>query len=282
MSCDTGNFRVLNKLDRVRPTSVFRDARVGIIDIAVLIEDDILEHSTKSQSLENIRLALGRKINRLCVAAAFDVEDPVIAPNVFVVANEMTLRISRECGFSRAAETEEQGRHSRLFICRGRAMHREQTTFRRKIIGNGKNAFFHLAGIFGTQDNKFLVLEAEIDAGRRAHAGRQSIRRKRACVVDDEVWCPKAGEFLTRRTDEHGVHEERVIRPRADDAYLDAIFRIPACEAVETVEPLARVEIVKRPLAVDLECAFVARNVYWSPPHVVFGRGMLDHTLVLW
>src|SRR4030095_5024386 len=103
---------VLNKLDRIRPTSVFRDARVGIIDIAVFIEDDVLEHSTKPQSLENIRLALGRKVNRLCVAAAFDVEDPVIAPNVLVVANEMTLRICRQRGFPRAAETEEQRGHT--------------------------------------------------------------------------------------------------------------------------------------------------------------------------
>src|SRR6478672_5813279 len=137
MSCDTGNFRVLNKLDRVRPTSVFRDARVGIIDIAVFIEDDILEHSTKPQSLENIRLALRRKVNRLCVAAAFDVEDPVIAPNVLVVTNEMTLRISRERGFARAAETEEQGRDTCLFICCGRAMHREQPAFWRKVISHG-------------------------------------------------------------------------------------------------------------------------------------------------
>jgi hypothetical protein len=73
-----------------------------------------------------------------------------------------------------------------------------------------------------------------------------------------------------------------VIRPRADDADFDAIFRIPTGEAVETVQLLACIEIVKRALAVDLECAFVARDVYWSPPHVVFGRGMLDHTLVLW
>src|SRR4029453_2924245 len=82
--------------------------------------------------------------------------------------------------------------------------------------------------------------------------------------------------------DEHGMHEERVIRARADDADFDPIFRIPACKTVETVELLARVEIAKGALAVDLECAFVARNVYWSPPDIVFRRGMLDHTLVLW
>ena len=51
-------------------------------------------------------------------------------------------------------------------------MHREQTALWRKVIGHGEDAFFHLAGVFGTQDNKFLVLEAEIDAGRRAHSGR--------------------------------------------------------------------------------------------------------------
>src|SRR4249919_1320114 len=85
-----------------------------------------------------------------------------------------------------------------------------------------------------------------------------------------------------RRTNEHGVHEERVIWPRANDANLDAMFRIPACEAVETIKPLARVEIVKRALAIDLERALVARNIHRSPPDVVFRSGMLDYALVLW
>src|SRR6478736_3108569 len=85
-----------------------------------------------------------------------------------------------------------------------------------------------------------------------------------------------------RGTDEHGVHEKRVIRPRADDTNLDAMFRIPPCEAVETIKPLARVEIVKRALTIDLERALVARNIHRSPPDVVFRSSMLDHALVLW
>src|SRR4030095_8244047 len=101
MARDTRNFRVLNELNRICATSVFRDARVGVIDIAVFIEDDVLEHSTKPQSLENIRLVFGRKVNRLCVATAFDIENAVIAPNVFVVTNKMTLWIGWECGFLR-------------------------------------------------------------------------------------------------------------------------------------------------------------------------------------
>ena len=67
---------------------------------------------------------------------------------------------------------------------------------------------------------------------------------------------PKLASSSLRRADQHGVHEERVIRPRADDADLDAILRVPAGEAVEAIEPLARVQIVERALAVDLQrCA---------------------------
>src|SRR6476620_188869 len=85
-----------------------------------------------------------------------------------------------------------------------------------------------------------------------------------------------------RRTNEHGMHEERVIRPRTNHSDFDAIFRIPAREAVKTVEPFARVEVVERALAVDLERALVARDIHRSPPDVFFRRGMLDHALVLW
>ena len=91
----------------------------------------------------------------------------------------------------------------------------------------------------------------------------------------------EARELLLRRADEHGVHEERVIRPRADDADLDAIARIPAREAVEAIEPLARVEVVERALAVDLEGVRVARDVDRAPPDVVLRVGMLDDALVL-
>jgi len=60
------------------------------------------------------------------------------------------------------------------------------------------------------------------------------------------------------------------------------MFRVPACEPVETIEPLARVEIIQRALAIDLERALVARDIYWSPPDIVLRGGMLDHPLILW
>ena len=93
MTRDTGDLRVLNELDRIRSTSVLRDACIGVIDIALFVEDDVLEYGAEPQRLKNVRLAFWREIDRLRIATAFDIENAVIAPNVFVVTNEMTLWI---------------------------------------------------------------------------------------------------------------------------------------------------------------------------------------------
>src|SRR4026208_1898122 len=110
MTGHTGNLRVLNEVDRVGPTSVFRDARVGIIDVTIFSEHDVLEYCAETQRLKNVRFVFWCEIDCLSVAAAFDVEDAVISPDVFVVANKMTLWICRQRGFPRAAKTEKQRR----------------------------------------------------------------------------------------------------------------------------------------------------------------------------
>src|SRR4051812_1558257 len=127
MAGDTRDFRVLNKFDRIRTARVQRDADVGVVDFPIILEDNVLEHRTETERLENIRLTFVRKVYCLRVATAFDVEDAVVAPDVFVVSDEMTLRIGREGRLPRAAESEEQRRHTALLVGCGRAMHREQT-----------------------------------------------------------------------------------------------------------------------------------------------------------
>ena len=108
----------------------------------------------------------------------------------------------------------------------------------------------------------------------RRFAGNSPALRSRSPVR-------RSCEFLLRRTDQHGVHEQRVIGPRADDAHLDAVARIPAGKAVEAIEPVARVEVVERALAVDFEGALVAWDVDRPPPDVVLRLGMFDDALVL-
>ena len=55
--------------------------RVGEVDVAIVIEHDVLQHRAEAQRLENVRLAFRREVDRLGVAAAFDVEDAVVAPD---------------------------------------------------------------------------------------------------------------------------------------------------------------------------------------------------------
>ena len=108
MSGDARDFRVLDELDGIGAARVLRDAGVGVIDVVIFIEHHVFQHRAEAQRLENVRLALRREVDRLGVAAAFDVEDAVVAPAVLVVADEMPLRIGGKRRLPRAAQSEEQ------------------------------------------------------------------------------------------------------------------------------------------------------------------------------
>ncbi len=93
--------------------------------------------------------------------------------------------------------------------------------------------------------------------------------------------CAEARQILQCRPDEHRAHEEGMVGARADDADLDAICRVPAGEAVKAVEPIARVEVIDRALAIDGERLAVARDIDRPPPHVSLRIRVSDHPLVL-
>ena len=53
-----------------------------------------------------------------------------------------------------------------------KAMHREHAALGREVVRHRENTLLHLARVFSAKDDEFLVLEAEIDAGGRAHSSR--------------------------------------------------------------------------------------------------------------
>ena len=75
-------------------------------------------------------------------------------------------------------------------------MHREHAALRREVVRDREDALLHLAGVFGAEDDEFLVFEAEVDARRRAHAGREPVGGKGSRVEDDEIGLAEAREFL--------------------------------------------------------------------------------------
>ena len=170
---------------------------------------------------------------------------------------------------------------ARLAIGCGRAVHRQQPPLGREVVCSREHALFHLARVLGAQDDQFAVFKAQADAGFRVDAGRQPVGGEGSGVADQEVGFAEVHELLRRGTDEHGMHEQCVIRSRADYAYFDAIFRVPAGEAIEAIEAFARVEIIDRPLAIDVERVRLHGNIHRTPPDIGFGLGMADDPLVL-
>ena len=99
MSGDARDFRVLDKLDGIGATGILGNANVSVIDVVIFIEHHVFEHRAETQRLEDVRFALRRQVNRLGVAAAFNVEDAFVTPAMLIVADQMAFRIRREGRF---------------------------------------------------------------------------------------------------------------------------------------------------------------------------------------
>ena len=81
----------------------------------------------------------------------------------------------------------------------------------------------------------------------------QPVRREGSSVVNNEIRGAKGVKLCVRRPNEHGVHKQRVVRTRADDPDFETILCIPSGEAIETIKTFTRVEVVLRPLAIDIK-----------------------------
>jgi hypothetical protein len=200
---------------------------------------------------------------------------------MLVVTDQVALGVSRQRRLARPRKAKQERRTSGLFVGGGRPVHREDHPLWRKIIRHRKDPLIHFAGVLGTKDDEFTVFQAKINAGFGTHARREPVSRKGARVEDDEVRFTKVRKLLVSWSDEHGVHEKRVIWPRADDPDLDLVIGIPAGEAIKAVKPLAGVEVIAGALAIDGERMWLERDVDGPPPDFVFGNLMLDHPLVL-
>ena len=70
-----------------------------------------------------------------------------------------------------------------------------------------------------------------------------------------------------------------MVGARTDDPYFDRM--IPAGKPIETVNPVAYIEIVARALAVDGKGLRCDRDIDRAPPNIGFGVGMLYNSLIL-
>ena len=100
--------------------------------------------------------------------------------------------------------------------------------------------FFISPAYSRAQDDQLAALEVEGDAGLAGDACDVADRREtgRRCRSRSRARRTSASSSA-RGPDQHVVHEQGVVRPRADDADLEPMRRVPAGEAVDDVEPRA-------------------------------------------
>ena len=72
---------------RIGNASVLGYALVCKIDLSALVESYVLEECVSLDRVIDIRLCLFVKIYNLCIAAAFDVEDTIVIPTVFIITD---------------------------------------------------------------------------------------------------------------------------------------------------------------------------------------------------
>lgn len=91
------NASVGDVFDRISAAGVLGDANVVVVGDAVeRVVDDVLEDGTEADGGVDLGLLLRREVDALGVAAAFDVEDTFVGPDVLVVADELAVGVGGE------------------------------------------------------------------------------------------------------------------------------------------------------------------------------------------
>ena len=154
---------------------------------------------------------------------------------MFVVADEVAVRVGRECGFAGAGETEQHGRALAALFGSSGAVHGKLALFRHEVVHDGEHAFFHLACVFGAEDDHVFIFKGERDGGGAGNAFDSTVGGAVAGVIDDVIRLAEIRQFGVGRADEHVVHEQRVVRAGGDDAHFQAVFFVPTGVAVQHV-----------------------------------------------
>lgn len=96
---------VVNMVNGIGDAGVLRFAAIVKIHAAIFPYRDILQQRIAFDGTVNIRFCFFLQFDGFGVAAAFKVKHAVIIPAVFVVANQLALRIGGQRGFSGAGQT---------------------------------------------------------------------------------------------------------------------------------------------------------------------------------
>jgi hypothetical protein len=95
MSSNTGYLRILDEFNRVSAAGVLRNTCVREVNfVGLVIEDNVFKNGPELQGVENVRLRFLTEVNRFRVTTSFDVEYSLVAPDMFIISDQLSFRVS--------------------------------------------------------------------------------------------------------------------------------------------------------------------------------------------
>ncbi len=223
-------------VDGIGYAGVLGDALVGEVYLAVFVNGYVFEKGIATDGVVDVGFAVFVEVDNLGVAAAFEIEDAVVVPAVFVIADEQTLGVGRKCGFACSAEAEEDGGVFAFHIGVGAAVHRSDAAQRQEVVHHREHTFLHFATIPGVDDYLLAAGNVEYNGGFAVQTQLLVVRNfGLGGIVYDEVG-GEVGEFVSGGADEHIGYEVSLPCNFHNEAHCHTSVFVCTAEAVNDVE----------------------------------------------
>ncbi len=213
--------------DRIGPPRVLGVGLVQVEATGLGIDGDVLQDGPEPAGrLIDLRLGLVREPDHLGVAAAFEVEDALIAPAQLVVTDEVSVGFGRQGGLARARKTKEHGRVAFSLADVGRGVEAQHALEREQVVHDGEDRFLDLTGVAGAADDDHLPIHVEQDECLAAGVLLVWIGLEVRALDDRVVGLEARQDVGVELSDEHGTCKEVVPGMLGDHPDLDAVVGV--------------------------------------------------------
>jgi len=201
---------------------------------------------------------------------------------MLIISDEETVAGGREGSFSGSREPEEETDVAGISLADVAAgVEWEMSFFGHKVVHDGEDSLFHLAGVLAAEDHHLPLLKVEADCHISSHV-RDVLVGHELSGVENVVICAIGEvllEFRGGRPDEHVGHEESVVGTSAHDSDSDAVLRAPSCVPINNIDLPSGVQVAFRQPCQDLERFSSDRSVYVPPGNLTLTDGVIDDGL---
>ena len=238
MTADGGDLSVIDEFKRVAGSGVLSDADAVVIDnTGTGNKLNIFEDSSELYGIENFGFFFWGETHAFSIAAAFDVENSLLCPDMLVVTDKVTISDSGESSFAGSGQSEEEADVSVLAdVAAG--VEGEMSLLGHEVVHDGEDSLLHFSCILTAEDEEFAQAEVDADGSIVDHIGDELVGSEFTSVED--VVVSSIGEvflqLLRGGLDQHVSHKESVVGTGAYHTDLDSLVLVPAGISVHDID----------------------------------------------